>query len=142
MSDIPYYVLAFAFDEFAALILAGKEKEFETLVVRLAAKGRAADIHLVPATQRPDRNVLTGLIKANLPFKVCMRVVNATNSTIILDQTGGEKLLGRGDLLRDRGKGIELAQSPDIIQEEFRELAEKSRRLPFCLAPTSVSGRL
>jgi len=137
-----YYVLAF--DEFAAPIPAEKEekkKEFEALVVRLAAKGRTADIHLVLATQRPDPNVLTGLIKANLPFKVCMRVINATNSTIILDQTGGEKLLGRGDLPCDRGKGIEWAQSPYITQEEFCELPEKSRRLPFCRAHTSLSGR-
>jgi S-DNA-T family DNA segregation ATPase FtsK/SpoIIIE len=120
--DIPYHVIVF--DEFADLILSDKKtkKEFETLVSRLAAKGRAAGIHLVLATQRPDRNVVTGLIKANLPLKVCMRVINAANSSIILDQTGAEKLLGRGDLLCDRGKGIERAQSPYITQEEFRKL--------------------
>jgi S-DNA-T family DNA segregation ATPase FtsK/SpoIIIE len=126
-TDIPYCVIVF--DEFADLILAGKDekKEFEALVVRLAAKGRAAGIHLVLATQRPDRSVLTGLIKANLPLRVCLRVINATNSSIVLDETGGEKLLGRGDLLCDRGKGIERAQSPYITQDEFRELVEKSR---------------
>jgi len=85
--------------------------------------GRAAGIHLILTTQRPDRNVVTGLIKANLPLKICMRVVNSTNSNIVLDQTGGEKLLGRGDLLCDRGKGIERAQSPYVTQEELRELA-------------------
>jgi S-DNA-T family DNA segregation ATPase FtsK/SpoIIIE len=124
-SDIPYHVIVF--DEFADLILSDKKtkKEFETVVTRLAAKGRAAGIHLVMATQRPDRNVVTGLIKANLPLKVCMRVINATNSSIILDQTGGEKLLGRGDLLCDRGKGIERAQSPYIAQEEFRKLGRE-----------------
>jgi S-DNA-T family DNA segregation ATPase FtsK/SpoIIIE len=121
-SDIPYHVIVF--DEFADLILSDKKtkKEFESVVTRLAAKGRAAGIHLILATQRPDRNVVTGLIKANLPLKVCMRVINATNSSIILDQTGAEKLLGRGDLLCDRGKGIERAQSPYITQEEFRKL--------------------
>jgi S-DNA-T family DNA segregation ATPase FtsK/SpoIIIE len=120
--DIPYHLIVF--DEFADLILSDKKtkKDFETVVTRLAAKGRAAGIHLVLATQRPDRNVVTGLIKANLPLKVCMRVINATNSSIILDQTGAEKLLGRGDLLCDRGKGIERAQSPYITQEEFRKL--------------------
>jgi DNA segregation ATPase FtsK/SpoIIIE, S-DNA-T family len=123
--DIPYHVVVF--DEFADLILSDKKtrKAFETAVTRLAAKGRAAGIHLVLATQRPDRSVVTGLIKANLPLKVCMRVINATNSTIILDQTGGEKLLGRGDLLCDRGRGVERAQSPYITQEEFRNLGGK-----------------
>jgi DNA segregation ATPase FtsK/SpoIIIE, S-DNA-T family len=123
--DIPYHVVVF--DEFADLILSDKKtkKDFETAVTRLAAKGRAAGIHLVLATQRPDRNVVTGLIKANLPLKVCMRVINASNSTIILDQTGGEKLLGRGDLLCDRGRGVERAQSPYITQEEFRNLGGK-----------------
>jgi S-DNA-T family DNA segregation ATPase FtsK/SpoIIIE len=106
------------------LILAGKDekKEFENLVAKLAAKGRAAGIHLVLATQRPDRTVLTGLIKSNLPLKICMKVISAVNSNIVLDQTGAEKLLGRGDLLCDRGKGVERAQSPYITQGELKKL--------------------
>jgi S-DNA-T family DNA segregation ATPase FtsK/SpoIIIE len=122
-TDLPYRVIVF--DEFADLILAGPEsrKEFERLVARIAQMGRAAGIHLMLATQRPDKSVVTGLIKANLPLKICMRVVNATNSTIVLDQTGGEKLLGRGDLLCDRGRGIERAQSPYVTQNELKELA-------------------
>ncbi|MEJ2166088.1 MAG: DNA translocase FtsK [Desulfobacterales bacterium] len=121
--DIHFYVIIF--DEYADLILAGKDekKQFENLVAKLAAKGRAAGIHLVLATQRPDRTVLTGLIKSNLPLKVCLKVISAVNSNIVLDQTGAEKLLGRGDLLCDRGKGIERAQSPYITQEELRALA-------------------
>jgi S-DNA-T family DNA segregation ATPase FtsK/SpoIIIE len=121
-TDIPYRVIVF--DEFADLILSGTDakKEFERLVARIAQMGRAAGIHLMLTTQRPDKNVVTGLIKANLPLKICMRVVNSTNSNIVLDQTGGEKLLGRGDLLCDRGKGIERAQSPYVTQEELREL--------------------
>jgi S-DNA-T family DNA segregation ATPase FtsK/SpoIIIE len=120
--DIHFYVIIF--DEYADLILAGKDekKEFESLVAKLAAKGRAAGIHLVLATQRPDRTVLTGLIKSNLPLKVCMKVISAVNSNIVLDQTGAEKLLGRGDLLCDRGKGVERAQSPYIAQEELKKL--------------------
>jgi S-DNA-T family DNA segregation ATPase FtsK/SpoIIIE len=122
-TDIPYRVIVF--DEFADLVLSGTDakKEFERRVARIAQMGRAAGIHLVLTTQRPDKNVVTGLIKANLPLKICMRVVNTTNSNIVLDQPGGEKLLGRGDLLCDRGKGIERAQSPYISQEELRELA-------------------
>jgi len=122
-TDVPYLVIVF--DEFADLILRGAEekKEFERLVARIAQMGRAAGIHLILTTQRPDKNVVTGLIKANLPLKICMRVVNSTNSSIILDQTGGEKLLGRGDLLCDRGRGMERAQSPYVTQEELRKLA-------------------
>jgi S-DNA-T family DNA segregation ATPase FtsK/SpoIIIE len=118
-TDIPFYVIVF--DEFADLILAGNEekKEFEKLVARLASKGRAAGIHLVLTTQRPDSKIVTGLIKANLPLKICLRVTSATNSQIISDQNGGESLLGRGDLLCNRGKGIERAQSPYISQEEL-----------------------
>ncbi len=120
--DIPFYVIVF--DEFADLILAGKQekKEFETLVARLASKGRAAGIHLVLTTQRPDSKIVTGVIKANLPLKICLRVTTSRNSQIILDQTGGESLMGRGDLLCDRGKGIERAQSPYISQEELLRL--------------------
>ncbi len=118
-TDIPFYVIIF--DEFADLILAGKEekKAFETLVSKLTAKGRAAGIHLVLTTQRPDRTIVTGLIKSNLPLKICLRVTTTTNSQIILDQGGGEALLGRGDLLCDRGKGIERAQSPYVSQDEL-----------------------
>ncbi len=121
-TDIPYRVIVF--DEFADLVLAGADakKRFERLVARIAQMGRAAGVHLMLTTQRPDKNVVTGLIKANLPLKVCLRVVNSTNSSIVLDQTGGEKLLGRGDLLCDRGRGVERAQSPYISQEELREL--------------------
>jgi S-DNA-T family DNA segregation ATPase FtsK/SpoIIIE len=126
--DIPFHVVVF--DEFADLIMAGKEekKEFERLVGRLAQMGRAAGIHLTLTTQRPDRTVVTGLIKANLPLKICMRVTNSSNSSIVLDQTGGEKLLGRGDLLCDRGRGPQRAQSPYVTQENFRDILKNAPR--------------
>jgi S-DNA-T family DNA segregation ATPase FtsK/SpoIIIE len=126
-TDIPFYVIVF--DEFADLILAGNEekKEFERLVARLASKGRAAGIHLVLTTQRPDSKIVTGLIKANLPLKICLRVTTASNSQIILDQNGGESLLGRGDLLCHLGKGIERAQSPYISQEELLQYLNKGK---------------
>jgi S-DNA-T family DNA segregation ATPase FtsK/SpoIIIE len=122
---MPFHVLIF--DEFADLVLAGrKEKQtFEALVARLAGKGRAAGIHLVLATQRPDHNIVTGPIKANLPLKVCLRVTSATNSQIVLDQGGAEALLGRGDLLCDRGQGVERAQAPLVTPEDLRELTRK-----------------
>jgi hypothetical protein len=118
-TDLPFLVLIF--DEFADLILAGREdkKEFESLVARIAGKGRAAGIHLVLATQRPDRAVVTGLIKANLPLKVCLKVSNAVNAQIVLDEPGAESLFGKGDLLCDFGKGLVRAQGLFIPQQEF-----------------------
>ncbi|MCP4115109.1 MAG: cell division protein FtsK [Desulfobacteraceae bacterium] len=124
LKEIPYCFIVF--DEFADLILSGKEekKEFENLVARIAAKGRAAGIHLVLATQRPDRNIVTGQIKANLPLKICLRVTTSANSQIVLDQAGGESLLGRGDLLCDLGRGVARAQSPYVSREELLALAQ------------------
>jgi DNA segregation ATPase FtsK/SpoIIIE-like protein len=96
-----------------------EKREFEEMVARLAGKGRAAGIHLVLATQRPDRTVVTGLIKSNLPMKVCLRVANATNSQIVLGEPGAESLLGKGDLLCDLGRGPVRAQSYFIPQADF-----------------------
>ncbi|MBV8102933.1 MAG: PD-(D/E)XK nuclease family protein, partial [Verrucomicrobia bacterium] len=117
---LPYHVIVF--DEFADFINAGKKEknEFERLVKLISAKGRAAGIHLLIATQRPDRDVITGQIKANLPFKVCLRVTNAINSKIVLDDVGAENLIGRGDLLYDIGQGVERAQSLFVPDNEFR----------------------
>jgi S-DNA-T family DNA segregation ATPase FtsK/SpoIIIE len=120
---MPYWLIVF--DEFADLIVSGKKEKqaFETLVTRLAQKGRAAGIHLVLATQRPDRNIVSGLLKANLPLKVCLRVTSAVNSQIVLDAPGAEKLVGHGDLLCDgAGPGPIRAQSPYIRPEELRKL--------------------
>lgn len=118
-TELPYIILVF--DEFADLILTGRDekKEFEQIAARIAGKGRAAGIHLVLATQRPDRTVVTGLIKSNLPMKICLRVANSTNSQIVLGENGGESLLGKGDLLCDAGKAIARAQSYYIPQAEF-----------------------
>jgi S-DNA-T family DNA segregation ATPase FtsK/SpoIIIE len=118
-TDVPFLVLVF--DEFADLILTGRseKKEFEDMVARLAGKGRAAGVHLVLATQRPDRTVVTGLIKSNLPMKICLRVANSTNSQIVIGEPGAESLLGKGDLLCDVGRGIARAQSYFIPQADF-----------------------
>jgi len=125
--DLPFKVIVF--DEFADLILAGKKEktQFETLVTRLASKGRAAGIHLILATQRPDRTIVTGPVKANLSLKIRLKVTNATNSQIILDEPGGETLVGRGDLLCDRGKGIERAQSPFLQATDLQGLTAQPR---------------
>lgn len=128
-TDIPFLVLVF--DEFADLILAGRDekKEFEALVARIAGMGRAAGIHLVLATQRPDKTIVTGLVKANLPLKVCLKVANAVNAQIVLDETGAESLYGKGDLLCDLGKGLVRAQGLFIPQAAFlAALAPPARR--------------
>ncbi|RYD33038.1 MAG: DNA translocase FtsK [Verrucomicrobiaceae bacterium] len=119
LTDLPYRVLIF--DEFADLINSGKKErqEFERLIKIISAKGRAAGVHLIIATQRPDREVVTGQIKANLPLKICLRVTSATNSQILLDEPGAELLLGRGDLLCQAGSPTERGQALFVPQEEF-----------------------
>jgi len=120
--DIPYHVIIF--DEFADLILSSskEKKDFENLVARIAAKGRAAGVHLILATQRPDSKVVTGLIKANCPLKICLKVTSHINSKIILDKTGAENLLGKGDLFLDKGNGLERIQGLYISPNEIKEL--------------------
>ncbi|MFD2183917.1 DNA translocase FtsK [Rhodoplanes azumiensis] len=128
-TDIPFLVLVF--DEFADLILAGRDekKEFEALVARIAGMGRASGIHLVLATQRPDKTIVTGLVKANLPLKVCLKVANAVNAQIVLDETGAESLYGKGDLLCDFGKGLVRAQGLFVPQAAFlTAMAPPARR--------------
>jgi len=93
---IPYIVIII--DEFADL-MATTGKELESTVARLAAMSRAVGIHLVLATQRPSIDVITGLIKANIPTRIAFMVASKMDSRIIIDQVGAEKLLGKGDML-------------------------------------------
>lgn len=79
---------------------------------RLGAKARAAGIHLVLATQRPDKDVVPPIIKANLGGKIALQVASKTNSRIVLDEGGAERLLGKGDLLANLGRGLVRAQAP------------------------------
>jgi len=96
VSRLPYLVVVI--DEFADL-MATTGKELESTLARLAAMARAVGIHLVLATQRPSIDVITGLIKANIPSRIAFMVANKFDSRIIIDGVGAEKLLGRGDML-------------------------------------------
>ncbi len=89
-------------DEYADLIMGlskDEQKDFEQNLCRLLQKARAANINVIIATQRPSADIVSPIIKANCPVKACLRVSTARNSEIILDEAGGEKLLGKGDML-------------------------------------------
>ncbi|MBN2552616.1 MAG: DNA translocase FtsK [Spirochaetales bacterium] len=96
IQKIPYWVIVI--DEFADL-MATTGKEMEAVLARLAAMARAVGIHLVLATQRPSIDVITGLIKANIPSRIAFMVASKFDSRIIIDSVGAEKLLGQGDML-------------------------------------------
>ncbi|MBS0210002.1 MAG: DNA translocase FtsK [Planctomycetes bacterium] len=95
-THLPYIVIVA--DEMADLMMTSA-KEVETHIIRLAQKSRAVGIHLVLATQKPTVDVITGLIKSNLPARICFQVASRTDSRVVLDEMGADKLLGNGDML-------------------------------------------
>jgi S-DNA-T family DNA segregation ATPase FtsK/SpoIIIE len=114
---MPYLVIVI--DELADLMMtAGKEVEF--LIARLAQMARAAGIHLITATQRPSVDVITGLIKVNFPTRIAYKVISKVDSRTILDMTGAEKLLGKGDMLFLDSKGsVQRVHGSFVTDEEI-----------------------
>ena len=128
----PLPMIVVVVDELADLMMtAGKEVEF--LIQRLAQKARAAGIHLIMATQRPSVDVITGVIKANLPTRISFQVASKIDSRTILNEQGAEQLLGKGDMLYVAGgKQIVRVHGPFVGDDEVRGVAEhwKGQRPP------------
>lgn len=118
------FIVAFL-DEYSDLV--DSEKDISSYVLKLAAKARAAGIHLFIATQRPDAKIITGTIKANLPVRVALMTANAIDSTVILGQGGAEELAGHGDMLVDCSlvakKEFVRCQCPMVENKEISAVA-------------------
>ncbi|MEA3398354.1 MAG: DNA translocase FtsK 4TM domain-containing protein, partial [Patescibacteria group bacterium] len=134
-AKMPYII--FIIDELADLMVAAA-KEVEGPVIRLAQMARAVGIHLILATQRPSVDVITGLIKANMPARIAFSVASGTDSRTILDSLGAEKLLGRGDMLFQNAeipKPVRL-QGSFLSEEEIKKIVKyiinKGGSADFC----------
>lgn len=118
---LPYIVMIV--DEFADLIMTAG-KEVEKPIARIAQKARAVGMHMIIATQRPSTNVITGLIKANFPGRIAFRVSQMVDSKTILDRTGANQLIGRGDMLISQNGSLERVQCAFIDTPEVQAICD------------------
>ena len=121
MEPMPYIVIIV--DEFNDLVMQCGQ-EVNDCIVRLAQKARAAGMHVILATQRPTVNVVNGTIKANIPCRIAFRVASSTDSSTILDETGAESLLGRGDMLIKNDNAPVRAQGAYISDSEIGSICD------------------
>lgn len=112
-------------DEMADLMVK-QGNAIETAIIRLAQMARATGIHLVLATQRPSVDVVTGLIKANIPNRICFKVASQVDSRTVLDYSGAEKLIGAGDMLfmSTLFGGLKRIQAPLVTEKEIERIAD------------------
>lgn len=127
LEHFPYIVIVI--DEFANLMLR-LPKETEKVISKIAAMARAVGIHLVVATQRPSVDVVTGIIKANFPSRIAFRVASLTDSRTILDKSGAERLLGKGDMLFMTPNFTDMIriQSPFVSNKDVESLVRELKR--------------
>lgn len=128
---LPYMV--FIIDELADLMMTNKEVEGS--IIRIAQKARAVGIHLILATQRPQANVVTGLIKSNMPCRISFKVASGMDSRIVLDQKGGELLLGQGDMLYLSPRSSKLIRSQGTLVDD-KEIRRVVRFMRDIAGPT------
>jgi S-DNA-T family DNA segregation ATPase FtsK/SpoIIIE len=128
---LPYMV--FIIDELADLMMTNKEVEGS--IIRIAQKARAVGIHLILATQRPQANVVTGLIKSNMPCRISFKVASGMDSRIVLDQKGGELLLGQGDMLYLSPRTSKLVRSQGTLVDD-KEIRRVVRFMRDIATPT------
>jgi len=123
------YIVAMV-DELADLMMVNADTRIDELICRIAQKARAAGIHLILATQRPSADVVTGLIKANIPARIGFKLPTQVDSRTIINATGAEKLLGLGDMLVDwnDGHGLMRAQSAYCDNKEIERICQDVRR--------------
>ncbi len=128
VEPMPYLIVMI--DEMADLMVQYK-REVESVVVRLAQMSRAVGIHLIAATQRPSTDVVTGLIKANIPARISFKVASQIDSRTILDMAGSEKLLGQGDMLymSSNAPGVKRIQGTFVTDSETKKIVKYLKEL-------------